>query len=101
MVPAIYSFHNVLAGEKRWCVAIITGGNCFMSTMTPSVINRLHDMTISAGLGVINHVRKPFTINKGIKAATVVNIADITGIDILVAATTGACVLLSFLFVFK
>ena len=27
--------------------------------------------------------------------------ADITGIDILVAATTGACVLLSFLFVFK
>ena len=41
------------------------------------------------------------TINRGINAATVVSIAEITGIDILDAATTGACELSSFLLVFK
>ena len=53
------------------------------------------------GIAAIISPITPLTINKGINAATVVNIADITGIDIRVAATTGACELFSRLLVFK
>ena len=74
---------------------------CAGKTKKHSIKLATNTAQTTQGIAAIISPITPFTINKGIKAATVVNIADITGIDILVAATTGACVLLSFLFVFK
>jgi len=53
VVPSINGFYNVFSVKKLRSVAVVTGGNGLMCAMVPPVINRLHNMTIGAGFGVI------------------------------------------------
>jgi hypothetical protein len=64
VVPSINGFYNVFSVEKIWCVAIVAGGNGLMGAMVPPVINRLHDMTVGTGFGIIHHIRKPLAVYK-------------------------------------
>jgi hypothetical protein len=64
MVVSIDCLNQVFVKESFGRVAIIAGRNIFMAGLYPTVVMIIHDMAVSAGHGIIKHVRSTVRVNE-------------------------------------
>ena len=62
MVVAVYSLDKVFVEKTFRGVAVIAGGHVLVAAFDPTVIMVVHDMTVGAGHGIIEHIGCPIRV---------------------------------------